>query len=349
MARSKRGPDGRRLLAGVVAEAARGWPAGLTVLTGDDLYHLDRAQRAILDALGADGDDEYGRTVFGDAKVDLAAVVAAARSVGMFAPRRVVFVRELAALSGDDVSIGELTDYAAHPPPQSHLVVRALALDARRKLHKALGQVRRLLSFVLPEGAARLTAALPAAREIARGRGVRLEPDALALLVDLTGGDLQRIEHELDKLAAWLERPKDVVPAAVVLEVASASGLASGWAAAEALTRRDRAGMLAALRQNVDAGEVPLKILGTLAWRARVLREAKALVEAHRPIAEIVQATRAWRFEDDLKAGLERYDLDELLAFPTRLLDADRALKSRAIAAHAVLERLADRLTEGGR
>ncbi len=288
------------------------------MLSGDDLYHLDRAKRAIFDALGADTDDAYGRTVFGEAKVDLAAVVAAARSVGMFAPRRVVFVREIAALAADDDAIRTLREYAENPPPHSHLVVRAPALDTRRKLHKALAEGGRLVAFVLPEGGARIAAALPVAGAIARERAIRLDTEALALLVDLTGGDLLRVEHELDKLAAWLEREGDAVGPDVVLEVAAAGGLASGWAAAAALARRDLAGMLVALRQSVDAGEVPLKILGGLAWRARVLREAKGLAEARRPLREIVEATRAWRFEDELAAGLARYDAAELLALPVR-------------------------------
>jgi len=346
MAKTAARSDSRRLLASVEAEARRGWPPGLTVLTGDDTYHLDRAQRAILAALAADLDPAFARTVFGDDKVDVATVVAAARAVGMFAPRRVVFVRDLSALAAADDTIQALTDYAGSPPRASHLLVRAPALDLRRKLHKALAQAGRCLAFVLPEGEARLVVAREALVALARERELSLAPEAAQLLVELTAGDLERIEHELDKIATWIEVAGTVVSAAVVLDVAAGSGLVSGWTAAEALTRRDRPAALAALRRNVDAGEVPLKILGTLAWRARVLREAKALAEARRPFREIVNATRAWRFEDDLALGLERYDLDEALGFPAKLLAADRALKSTALPARVVLEALADRLTE---
>jgi DNA polymerase-3 subunit delta len=345
MAASKRARAGRAVLADVVAETARGWTAGLTVLAGDDRYHRERAERAILAALGGGADEEYGRTVFGDAKIDLTAVIAAARSVGMFAPRRVVVVRDVAALAADDDGLGVLAEYAATPPARSHLVVRAPALDLRRKLHKALAESGRLLEFVLPEGEARLTAALPVAREMARDRDLRMDADALALLVELTAGDIERVEHELDKLAAWLERPADAVTADAVLDVAASGGLASGWAAAGCLTRRDRPGMIAALRRSIDAGEVPLKVLGGLAWRGRVLLQAKALAEARRPMREILERTRAWRFDEDLAAGIARYDLDRLLRFPAAFLAADRTLKSRSIAGRAVLEDLADRLT----
>jgi len=346
MAKAQARADSRRLLSSVEAEARRGWPPGLTVWTGDDVYHLDRAQRAILGAPARDLDPAFARTVFGEEKVDVATVVAAARSVGMFAPRRVVFVRDVSALTADDDTIQALTDYAAAPPRSSHLLVRAPALDLRRKLHKALAQSGRCLTFALPEGEARLVVARETLVELARERELRLAPEAVQLLVELTAGDLERIEHELDKIAAWVETAGSLVTAAVVLDVAAGSGLVSGWAAAEALTRRERAAALVALRRNVDAGEVPLRIVGGLAWRARVLLQAKALAETRRKMSEIVNITRAWRFEDDLALGLERYDLDELLGFPAKLLAADRALKSTALEAHAVLESLADRLTE---
>jgi DNA polymerase III subunit delta len=344
-------PHGARaLLASVEADARRGWPPGLTVLTGDDTYHLDRAQRAILRSLVDDLDPAFGRTVYGDEKIDVAAVVAAARSIGMFAPRRVVFVRDVSALVADDDTLPALTDYAGAPPRSSHLIVRAPALDLRRKLHKALAQSGRLLEFALAEGEGKLVVARQVLAEVSRERGVRLAPDAAQLLVELTAGDLERIEHELDKIAAWTADAKAVVEAPVVLEVAAGSGLVSGWAAAEALTRRDRPAALVALRRNLDAGEAPLRILGSLSFRARVLLQAKALSEARRPLNEIFSLVRAWgRTKDDLAHGLPRYRPDEVLGFPAKLLAADRALKSSALGPEATLESLADRLLGDGR
>src|SRR5262249_51063636 len=62
MAYAARGADpwGAVVLRRVVADLKKGWPAGLTVLTGDDLYHLDRAQRAILEHLAPASGDPFG-------------------------------------------------------------------------------------------------------------------------------------------------------------------------------------------------------------------------------------------------------------------------------------------------
>jgi DNA polymerase-3 subunit delta len=346
MARPAQARDPRATLRSVEAEARRGWPAGLTVLHGDDRYHLERAQRAILGSLEEGLDPAFGRTVFGDERIDVAAVVAAARSVGMFAPRRIVLVRDVATLSADDDTLPALVDFAAAPPRASYLIVRARALDLRRKLHKTLADSGRRLDFPLPEDERRNALARDVLADLARERGLQVAREAAELLVEVTAADLERIERELDKIAAWVDAGDSRVPPEVVLEVAAGSGLVSGWAAAEAWTRRDRPAALEALRRSVDAGDPPLKILGGLAWRVRVLLQAKALAGAGVPMGRILQMTRAWRFERDLATGIAGYGIDELRDAAGTLLAADRALKSTALPPRAILEALADKLME---
>ena len=72
------------LLREVQRKAAAGWPPGLVVLSGDSAFHIDAAQRAILEALVPAAAGEYGLTVYGDEGVAIGTVVAACRSMGMF-------------------------------------------------------------------------------------------------------------------------------------------------------------------------------------------------------------------------------------------------------------------------
>jgi DNA polymerase-3 subunit delta len=288
------------------------------VLSGADTFHLDLAQREILAAL-ADGDDPgSGPTVF-EHDVEVGDVVGAARSAPMFVARRVVFVRDAALLDGEPDA---LAAYAAQPPGFSHLLVRAPTLDLRRALHKTLAEAGRLLAEIA---------------EMAASRGLRLEAAVAALVLDACGADLHRADRELDKIAAWLGPASDGrVDAAVVRQVCASGGLFTGWEIADAVMRRDAAAAAAAVRQLIDRGEEPLKILGGLAWRARMLLRAAAMAAAGVPGGDI---------ERELRAGLARYSAAELLRFPSRLLAADRSLKSRGLDARAVLERLVDDLT----
>jgi hypothetical protein len=73
--------------------------------------------------------------------------------------------------------------------------------------------------------------------------------------------------------------------------------------------------------------------------------QARALIDAGTTPRAVTEATRSWGYREQLLAGVRRYTLDELLAFPAKLLRADRTLKSRSIRGGAVLEDLVHRLT----
>jgi DNA polymerase-3 subunit delta len=334
------GPWGGAVLKSALAELGRGWPPGLTVLTGDDLYHLDLALSAILDRLVPEGTRAFGLSIVGDAPMSTGALVGQARSSGMFATRRVVLLRDIACLEGDPEP---LVAYGSAPPQESYLIVRAPKLDRKRKLHKALAEAGRCLAFRAPASDAAREELAVELQAMARTRGFKLESSAVALLLEVCGSDLSRIATELDKLAVWLGTDAAggaPVGAAVLRGLVAGTGLLSGWELADALTERDAAKAVAAARRLLDAGEEPIRILGGLASRARSLLRAKAMTEAGAAPRAVVDAARAWYFRDVLSEGLKRYTMRELLAMPGRLLEADRSFKSRSLDRGAVLEAL---------
>jgi DNA polymerase III subunit delta len=340
------GPWGGPALRKLVADLAKGWPPGLTVLTGDDLYHLDRARTLILDHLVPNKDDAFGLSIVGDDAVTTDALVGAARSLGMFAPRRVVYLRDVAGLSGEPEP---LAAYAKNPPSKSWIIVRAPKLDRKRKLHKALAEAGICLTFRRAAGESEFRELERVLGAMAASRGVALDDGAAALLVDVCGSDLERLDAELEKMAVWLgeeaSRKGETIGIATVRALVGGSGLLSGWELADALTSRDAEEAIAAARRLLDAGEEPIRTLGGIASRARSLLKAKAMEQSGIPPRDIVDAARAWYFRDALARGLKRYTLRELLAMPSRLYEADRTFKSRALDKGAVLETLVIGLT----
>ena len=335
------GPTGSALVARVRRDLERGWPPGLTVLSGNDAYHLDRARKVLLAGLVPEGGAaDFGLTVFGDARVDVGTVIAAARSVGMFSPRRVVLVRDVTTLEGEP---NPVVDYAAAPPAHSFVLVVAPALDRRRKLHQALAKSATLLDFRTPEDPSVLAGEVS---EIGATKGLSLDGRVAMILAEACGGDLLRVESELEKIRTW--RGSDgAVRMDDLSEIASRSGLLSGWEVADAVLRRDESDAILALRRTLDSGDEPLKILGGLAFRARAMLRAKALVESGVGMRDAFGAARL--FGDSFErraAGLRKYRMDELLRFPSMLSGADRTLKSRTIEPGAVLEDLVRRMTK---
>jgi DNA polymerase-3 subunit delta len=339
------GPWGGPALKTVLAAIRKGWPAGLTVLTGDDLYHLDRGQAALLDHLAPDRETAFGVSIVGDEPISTEALVGLARSAGMFASRRVVFLRDVSNLQGEPEP---LVAYASQPGTDSFVIVRAPRLDRKRKLHKALADAGTCVAFRVPANEAELKALGAEMTGMASARGVTLERDAANLLIDVFGPDLNRIASELDKLSVWSGAGADVgrpLDAKNVRDLIAGSEILTGWELADALTARDPAEATAAARRLLDSGDEPIRILGGLASRARSLLRAKALTEAGAPLRSVIDETRAWYFKDALVKGLSRYTMAELLDMPGRFLEADRSFKSRALDKGAVLETLVSGLT----
>jgi DNA polymerase-3 subunit delta len=342
------GESGRSVLVRVRKAVAgpRGWPAGLTVLTGDDLFHLDAVQAELLHHLVPADAHGYALTVLGDEPVGAGEVVAAARSVGMFSPRRVVLLRDPSALILDsdrriEAACDAFKAYADNPPEASHLIVRAPRLDVRRRFHKLLAGLPGTLRLEPAEG----QALIPVLHDIARERGLGIDDEVAELLVEAGGGDLHRIVSELDKLRTFLgPDAAGEVTLGQALEVAAGGSMRSGFLVADAIAARDGKTALETARSLLDGGEEPLRLLGAVSWRARMLVQAKAMLEAGARPQDVVVAVRAFRGRDALLQGLRRYRMDELLAFPSRLLQADRTLKSRSLDGRAVIESLIDDL-----
>jgi DNA polymerase III subunit delta len=334
------GPWGGAVLKTTLAGLTGGWPPGLTVLTGEDLYHLDLAQSAILAHLAPEGAGTFGLSIVGDAATSTGALVGQARSSGMFAARRVVLLRDIACLEGDPEP---LVAYGGAPPKDSFLIVRAPKLDRKRKLHKALAEAGRCLTFRAPASDAALEELTVELQAMADARGVKLDTGGVKLLLEVCGTDLSRLASELDKVALWLGPDAGSgtpVDAATLGGLVAGTGLRSGWEVADALTERDAAKAIAAARRLLDSGDEPIRILGGIASRARSLLRAKAMTEAGASPKAVLDGARAWYFREALFRGLKRYTMKELLAMPGRLLEADRSFKSRALDKGAVLEML---------
>lgn len=340
--RTAAGPWGGVVLRETRKRIAKGWPSGLTTLNGEDLYHLDRALGEILGSLVEDPSDPFAVTILRDGRIAPAELVGMARSRGMFASRRVVVVRDPGILDGDPEP---LSAFAERPPDGGFVLVRAPKLDRKRKLHQAL-LAGTSLEFRPPADEREGDELRDELSSMAQERGVRLARDGAIHLALASEHDLARASTELDKIRDAFAGRTTPLGAAELSEVVPAAESMTGWELGDHLLVRDRALALATARRYADSGEEAIRVVGGLAWRARALVQAKAMEAERAPFDRIVQQVRAWAWRDPLRRALEAWTLPEALALPSRLLAADRALKSRQIGAGAVLESLVRDLTE---
>ncbi len=202
-------------------------------------------------------------------------ILVAGRSQGLFAApgeRRVVLVEHAEALVRTDV-VERFPEDAAlvlvAPEPMRSTRTRGRRPKAQAAdlalldvIDSAGGSVERY-DRLLASDAARWVAAR------AQLYGLVLRPDALDVLASALGGDTERIENELRKLAAWANGApisaadvRSLVPGAIESDV---------FELTKAVVRRDVRTAAPLLSRLLDEGNAPQQLLALLLWQFRVL------------------------------------------------------------------------------
>ncbi len=128
-------------------------------------------------------------------------VLQQAGSYPMLGARQLVRVRHVDRMARDDDGEAALLAYFARPMPTTILVLTSEKIDRRRGWVQDARKKGYLVSFAAPEGAQLVAWA----RKAALRAKLELDEDALQMLVDLVGGDLQTLSNEIEKLSLLSE------------------------------------------------------------------------------------------------------------------------------------------------
>lgn len=260
-------------------------PAALRkqIATGrtDPLYMIDGDDDAEKTALAAEftGMIEPDLRAFnverlygGEPKITAATVIFAARTLPLMSSRRIVLVLQAEKLlmpkrEGDaaDREADQLLEYFANPEPLTSLVFIATGLDRRRRTVTALLQ---RATVVICGGLQSAGDAERWVRDYAAKQGFKIDPKAVRALVVRAGPDAGRLRADLDRLCLFA-MGEPAITLAHVYEVASAPTAEGEFALVNAIERGAVAEALRELALQMEAGEVPFKILGQLAWYVR--------------------------------------------------------------------------------
>lgn len=267
----------------VVQEARAGALRPVYLVAGDEHFLvstvLAELRRAVIGGFDLGLNDDQ----FDAAQVDADKVIAAARTLPMMAPRRLVVVRGLerwepkggggaeAATAESEGSkrttpIDRIAEYAASPSPTTTLILVAGKLDARRRLALHAKKEGYWVDCAAPS-----KNALPSwlARR-ARERQKKLSAGASTLLLEVAGPELARLDDAVERLSLFVGDGAEIDEAAVA-ECIVGVRAASVFELTSALGRRDLGAALSALALVYDPRERGLPLLGTLAWSTRQL------------------------------------------------------------------------------
>jgi DNA polymerase-3 subunit delta len=245
--------------------------APLYAVIGEEDLLRDAALTTIRQAvLAGDGGDFNSDLFYGD-EAEGAEIVACASEAAVFAPRRLVIVKAADKLAAKQAEV--LVPYLKAPNESTTLVFAAAKLDGRLKFTQALSQA----SVVVDCGPLRDSQLAPWLKLEADRLGIRLDDEALYLLKEACGSSLYAVRHEMEKLASYVPAGRAVAGDDVVALRGTQPG-ASVFDLAAAIGGRRRGAALKILARNLEAGEAPLRILGSLAWQYRRLWKVKDLM-----------------------------------------------------------------------
>ena len=213
----------------------------------------------------------------------VASIVAAARTLPMMAPRRIVTVSQaetlLAPKRESDAATRALDDLEAlikTPEPQTTLVFVAGAIDKRTRIFKLCSKQATVVDCGSPRDAAGAERWVRARFEAA---GVAIEPAGARALAVLAGfpdrersdgrtGNVARLRDEIERLLLYALGQKRIT-LDDVREVAGPAALQDDWAITNAIVAGQGGEALRQLALMLDAGAAPEKVLGQLGWLVR--------------------------------------------------------------------------------
>ena len=338
----------------LISRVKKNDPPAAVLLLGPEAYE----RRRIKDALAAQfPPDAIARHDLGEA--ELASVLDDARSLSLFAAERLLWVGNAEAVlpkgkaaaadeDGDDAPSGDagvLAQYMADPTPGVVLVFEAIRFDFEGDDKRKLDRVRKFYGAIRDVVELRRYSALDARREaesLARSAGLRIQPDALDLLVEALGADIARIAVEIDKLALFAaDRAVTSDDITALVPDARASNI---FALVNAMGRRDRARSLEVLDTLTREGEylpLALAFLSTqfrmaLAAREAGLKSAGQVQQHFTKLGIPMWGSRA----DQVCQTVAKFTRPQLERGIAAIFAADRGLRDGPPDDRIVLERL---------
>jgi len=176
---------------------------GAYYISGEDDYQKDDAVKQLVEAALDPATKDFNLDLRRGSDIDAEGLSVLLSTPPMMAERRVVVIRDVAALKKDARKV--LDDYLSHPASDLLLV---LTCGAGSKEDSALSLAATKLQFDSLTGD-RIPKWI--AHHATAGLGIKIDEAAIELLQAAVGSDLHQLAGEIDKLASYMEGRGDEI------------------------------------------------------------------------------------------------------------------------------------------
>ncbi len=340
-----------------VRSLTAGPPNPVYLFLGAEAYRRRVCRRKLIARALPESERDSGVTRHDMESVPLAEIIDDARSLTLFAPRRVIWAasaeaavpRGRATRAGDP-GLAALEAYLQSPSPSVVLVFEAARYSLEGEEKKKAERVRKYYGAI-PDGQVvefppyKPYEAQRLAQELARRAGLKMRPAEAALLAEAAGYDAFRIDLEIEKLRLYAGEGGEVT-AADIASLVPAAKVSTVFELVEALGRGDRRAALEMLDAVVREGAylpLALSFLETQFRRALVVKEMR--LQTAKEVQSFFRDAGAriwWRPAEQILKTAQTFSAAQLKAAVAQIHEADRLLRDanpgdRTVVEHFVL------------
>ncbi|MEA3466579.1 MAG: DNA polymerase III subunit delta [Thermodesulfobacteriota bacterium] len=304
-------------------------------LYGEEAFLLDECLNVLIDSVVDETARDFNLLIMSAKDVDPTALMDTARTLPVFANRRLIIVKQAQHLLAAQLDI--LSGYISDPVDECCLVFCANKIDNRKKFFKQFKKKGELVEFkpLYPNK-------IPAfVRERARRMNKQFSEDGLALFCKRVGTSLSEIVTELNKLCSYCGEG-NLIDVADVAAVVSHARIDSVFDLTDAIGAQDLPRTVVLLERLQAEGQAPLMILAMITRHFRQLWKASAMLEQNASQQQIARTVHINPyFVGSLISQAKKFNRKQYPQAFELFIKLDLALKSKGAHPQALLQKMA--------
>ena len=320
----------------LILQISKGQIEPFYFLYGPEVFYQTEIIQTLLKQSITDDNRDFNLETFDAQESNVNHWLGSAKTLSFLGGIKLVIVRNLQDAIPQDKEAQALIDYAENPIPEACLVVTSNKVDRKRKLFKILTGFKTAIACEAPKE----NELISWVRKRAEESNYSLSSNAARVLVNRVGARPGILAKELEKTLIYAGANK-LISEKDVAEVVGESKTENIFALTEALKTKNPETALRLLNNQINHGEEPIKILGTIAWQFRMIWEVKHYQKKNMPSGQIAKAMGANPYVvDKALQHTSRFSTQKLRSGYLELVKDDRSLKSTSQDPLAVMQTL---------
>jgi len=320
----------------LILQISKGQIEPFYFLYGPEIFYQTEIIQTLIKQWIADDNRDFNLETFDAQESTVNHWLGSAKTISFLGGIKLVIVRNLHEAIPQDKEAQALIDYVENPIPEACLVVTSNKIDRKRKLFKILTGLKTAIACEAPKE----NELINWLRKRAEESNYSLSTNAARFLVNRVGARPGILAKELEKTLLYAGANKSISEREVA-EVVGESKTENVFALTEALKTKNSETALRLLNNQINQGEEPIKILGTIAWQFRMIWEVKHYQNKKLPSGQIAKAMGANPYVvDKALYHTGRFSTKQLRTSYLELAKADRSLKSSSQDPLAVMQTL---------